>query len=320
MAPETLSLYRNRAAARQHAIRDNQPLDFFAMQHNLLRMNIACQPEQSAAERLKPQRVAAHGALTVEFRAGRTRLTRLFQEGAAKIRLPRVDHDPLDAVLINTAGGLTGNDRVRWEVEVGRNASAVVTTQASEKVYRASSGHAEVLARLAVAKSGRLAWLPQETIMFDRAAFRRRLDVDLSDGASALIAEATVFGRSAMGETVEQGEFRDRWRVSAGGRLVHAEDFSIGPEVSARLRGRAVLDGAAAMATVLLVSNDAETWLDSVREIVGEEGGASAWSVGGTGKLLARLHAGDGYRLRKRLVPLLGLLNEQAGLPKCWSL
>lgn len=283
-------------------------------------MNVAFQPEQSADERLKPQRVAAHGALTVECRAGRTRLARLFQEGAAKIRLPRAERDPLEAVLINTAGGLTGNDRVRWDVDVGPGASAVVTTQASEKVYRASSDHAEVLARLAVAESGRLAWLPQETIVFDRAAFRRRLDVDLADGASALIAEATVFGRSAMGETVTHGEFRDRWRVSAKGRLVHAEDFAIGPEVSARLQGRAVLGGAAAMVTVLLVADDAETWLDAVREIIADEGGASAWSVGGTGKLLARLHAGDGYRLRKRLVPLLGLLNRQAGLPKCWSL
>ena len=54
-------------------------------------------------------------------------------------------------------------------------------------------------------------------------------------------------------------------------------------------------------------------WLDKAREIIGEEGGASAWSVGGTGKLLARLYAGDGYSLRKRLVPLLGLLNGQAG-------
>jgi urease accessory protein len=279
-------------------------------------MNVACQPEQSAAERLKPQRVAAHGALTVECRAGRTRLARLYQEGAAKIRLPRVQRDPLEAVLINTAGGLTGSDRVRWDIEVGPNASAIVTTQASEKVYRASEGHAEVLVRLAVGEGGRLAWLPQETIMFDRAAFRRRLDVGLADGASALIAEATIFGRSAMGETVEQGEFRDRWRVTAGGRLVHAEDFAIGPEVSALLKG----SSAAAMATVLLVSEEAETWLDAVRQIIGEEGGASAWSVGGTGKLLARLHAGDGYRLRKRLVPLLGLLNGQAGLPKCWSL
>ena len=63
-----------------------------------------------------------------------------------------------------------------------------------------------------------------------------------------------------------------------------------------------------------------KAWLDAVRDIVGDDGGASAWSVAGTGKLLARLVAGDGYLLRKRLVPLIGLLNGQAGLPKVWSL
>jgi urease accessory protein len=156
--------------------------------------------------------------------------------------------------------------------------------------------------------------------MFDRAAFSRRLDVDLAPGAEALIAEATVFGRAAMGERVERGIFRDRWRVFAAGRLVHAEEFAVGPKVHSVLAEPAVLGGAMAMATVLLVSGEADAWLGQVREIVGEEGGASAWSVGGTGKLLARLYSADGYGLRKRLVPLLGLLNGQAGLPKCWSL
>ena len=123
-----------------------------------------------------------------------------------------------------------------------------------------------------------------------------------------------------MGERVSQALFRDRWRVRQDGRLVHAEAFSIGPDLAAMLGRPAVAGGALAIATVLLVSPDAEAFLTEAREIVGEEGGASFWSVGGTGKLLARLVAGDGYALRKRLVPLVGLLNGQAGLPKVWSL
>jgi urease accessory protein len=42
--------------------------------------------------------------------------------------------------------------------------------------------------------------------------------------------------------------------------------------------------------------------------------------VKASGKLLARLYAADGYQLRQRLVPLVGLLNGRAGLPKLWSL
>lgn len=283
-------------------------------------MSVKTAVERGAAEQLLPQRVSAHASVAVRLRDGRTRLARLHQDGAAKMRMPRSDHDPLEMVLINTAGGLTGGDRLDWTIEVGPNASAVATTQASEKIYRAAAGRAEVSVRLTVAAGARLAWLPQESIMFDRAAFSRRLDVDLAAGGEALIAEATVFGRSAMGEQVGRGSFRDRWRVRVGGRLVHAEEYAAGPDVQATLDEPAALGSARAVATVLLVSEHAEAWLEPVRAIIGEQGGASLWTAGGSGKLLARLYAGDGYHLRKRLVRLLTLLNGQAGLPKCWSL
>lgn len=266
------------------------------------------------------QRVAGTARLACGEIDGRTRLRRLYQDGSAKIRMPAVNGDPLEAVLINTAGGLTGGDRLAWEVDVGAGAAAVITTQACEKVYRASSGHAGVRVGLNVGEGARIAWLPQETIVFDRSAFARTLDVDLAPGAEALLLEATVFGRLAMGERTTHGRFHDRWRVRRRGELIHAEDFRIGPDIAATLGRPAVADGAAAVATVLLVSPRAEDLLDLVRGIVGDDGGVSAWSVGGSGKLLARLRAGDGYSLRKRLVPLVELLNGRAGLPKLWSL
>jgi urease accessory protein len=269
---------------------------------------------------LSAQRVDARARLAVRQEGGVTRIERLYQEGAAKIRMPEVQADPFEAILINTAGGLTGGDRIAWEIEAGDRASVVVTTQACEKLYRSRSGEARAEVRLTAGQGARIAWLPQETIVYDRSAFARRLDVDLAEDAQALIVEATLFGRLAMGEAVSQALFRDRWRVRQGGRLVHAEAFSIGPDVARTLGRPAAAAGATAVATVLLVSPDAEGLLREARKIVGEEGGASFWTVGGTGKLLARLVAGDGYGLRKRLAPLVGLLNGQAGLPKVWSL
>ncbi len=266
------------------------------------------------------QRVSAVGRLAVRRSAGRSRLARLYQEGAAKIRMPAVDADPFEAVLINTAGGLTGGDRLSWQVEVDDGAAASVTTQACEKVYRSAGGRAEVSCSLGVGRDACLAWLPQETIVYREAALARRFEVDLAPGARLLMAEATVFGRLAMGETVDRGMFRDRWRVRRDGRLVHAEDFAVGPDIAATLARSAATGGATAMATVLLVDDDPARHLDAVRAIVGERGGASVWSVGGSGKLLARLVEEDGYCLRRRLVPLLDLLNGKAGLPKTWSL
>lgn len=269
---------------------------------------------------LSAQRVDARGCLAVRRAAGLTRIERLYQEGAAKIRMPEVGADPFEAILINTAGGLTGGDHIAWDIDAGPGTSVTVTTQACEKLYRSRSGEARAEVRLSAAEGARIAWLPQETIVYDRSSFFRRLEVDLAESAEALIVEATLFGRLAMGESVSQALFRDCWRVRQGGRLVHAEAFSIGPDLAATLGRPAVAGGAVAVATVLLVSPDAEAFLPRVRDIVGDEGGASFWTVGGTGKLLARLVAGDGYRLRRRLAPLVGLLNGQAGLPKVWSL
>lgn len=270
--------------------------------------------------RLQSQRVDASARIAVRRADGRTRLETLYQHGAAKIRLPRTGGDPLEAILINTAGGLTGGDRLAWEVDVGAQASACLTTQACEKLYRNVGAPAATRVSLRIGAGGRLAWLPQETIAYRGSALHRTIDADLEPDGELLLVEAAIFGRAAMGETAENALLRDRWRIRCSGRLVHAEDLRLGPDLASQLPNRAVAGGAAAMATVLLVAAEPERHLDRARAVIGEAGGASVWAAAGFGKLLARLVAADGYALRERLVPLVELLNGRAGLPKAWSL
>ena len=265
------------------------------------------------------QRIQATGRVSAVFRDGRTRLERLYQEGAAKIRLPRLPGTPLEAVLINTGGGLTGGDRLEWNVEAGPGATVIATTQACEKVYRSSGGEARVTCNLKVGEGGFLAWIPQETILFDQSALTRRLEIDLAPGARALIVESAIFGRTAMGERVVRARFRDHWRLRVGGRLIHAENLAFDGAVDDILRERAGGNGAIAMATVLLIGEGAIEMLPSAQALLGPQDGVSAWSVGGSGKLLARLLARDGHALRQGLIPLMRLLNGEAGLPKIWS-
>ena len=272
------------------------------------------------AERLTSQRVEARGTITVAMDSGATRLRRLGQAGAAKIRIPRGGGPDLEAVLINTAGGLTGGDRLAWSAQVGAGGRLTLATQACEKVYRSAAGHAGVAIDLRVAQGGHVAWLPQETIVYDRSALERTLDARLADRASALIVEATVFGRRAMGERVDEAMFKDRWRIHQSGRLIHAEEFRAGPYPLRDLSHAATGAGAGAVATVLLVGGDAGRHLDAARTVVGMAGGVSFWTIAGCGKLLARVVAEDGYHLRRTLVPLLALLNDGAALPKVWSL
>ncbi len=278
-----------------------------------------CQTTAATLGDLVAQRVSAQGRLSVKFLNGRTRLDRLFEEGAARLRLPRRRSDPLEAVLINTAGGLTGGDRIDWQFEVGQSCRTVMTTQACEKIYRAADGVATVRTRIEIADNGRASWLPQETIVYNKGRLERRLDVELAERAEVLIVEPIVFGRLAMGEQVTDVTLHDRWRIRRAGRLIHAEDFRLGPNAAAQLDKPSVAGGGIAMATILLVADGAERQLEAVRGLIGPGDGASAWQVGQSGKLLARLVAKDSYELRNRMVPLLELLNGEAELPRIWS-
>lgn len=267
-----------------------------------------------------PSLQRASGASRIAVHAepdGGTRLARLYQEGCAKIRLPRdAAARSLEAVLINTAGGLTGGDRLRWTAQVGAGAALTLTTQACEKVYRAASDQAQTVTELSVGEDARLDWLPQETILFDGGAFSRRLEADLAPGARLLAMEAVVLGRTAMGERVTRGALHDRWRVRRAGRLVFADDLRCEGAV-AEIAGRApTLGGGCAFAAVLLVAEDAERLLPAVRAAIGETGGASAFD----GKLFARIAAADGLALRRALIPTLEVLRGGEPLPRVWRL
>ena len=271
-------------------------------------------PAEAAAAGL--QRARGTGRIRVVAEAGVARLDRLYQEGCAKIRLPRdPDAAGLEAVLINTAGGLTDGDRLAWRAEAEAGARLTLTTQACEKVYRSRGARAEVAVALRAGPEARLDWLPQETILFDGGALSRRLDVDLAAGARLLAVEAVVLGRTAMGERVRRGLLRDRWRVRREGRLVFADDIRLEGEID-RLGARApLLGGGCAFASLLLVADDAEDRLAPVRAALGEHGGASAFE----GKLTARVVAADGLALRRALIPALEALRG-ARLPRVWRL
>src|SRR5207302_1663388 len=85
------------------------------------------------------------------------------------------------------------------DIAAGEGTRLTLTTAAAEKVYRASGAAAKLSIALKAAAGAHLAWLPQETILFDRARIVRRIDIDLAEEASLLLCEIVVFGRAAPG-------------------------------------------------------------------------------------------------------------------------
>jgi len=264
-----------------------------------------------------PQRTKGIARLVTKSVAGKTRLDVFYQESAAKIRIPESYDGRMEAVLINTSGGLTGGDRIEWQMEAGADTALTVTTQACERVYKSSGGHAEVKTVLKVGARSVLHWLPQETILFDQGALRRTLDVELNETAEFIGLEAVLMGRKAMGEIVQTGLFRDRWRIRQAGRLIHAEDVCLAGDIKALCRRSPVLGGSLAFATLLYCGPRAEALVAKLRALFGESSaGVSHWN----GKLVIRLVAAEGYDLRKMLIPAISLLRNGDPAPKVWNL
>ncbi len=255
-------------------------------------------------------------AFTVAAASGVSRRARVHEAGALRVRFPNGDGDGrLDAVIVNTAGGMAGGDRFAIDIEVDAGAALTVTTAAAEKVYRSLGPDTAIDVKLKVDAGGALAWLPQETILFDQMRLARTIDVELASGASLLLAEAAVFGRSAMGETVGSGCCFDRWRVRVDGTLLFAETVRLDGAITPRLAECAIANGGVAVASVIRIPGD-EANVEAVCAI-GEsfagEVGVSAWN----GLAAARLVAADGAALRRDLVGVLMALGGTP-LPRLW--
>ncbi|ERF83605.1 urease accessory protein UreD [Bradyrhizobium viridifuturi] len=259
----------------------------------------------------------AQGAVRfgVHRKDGATRRGDLHESGSLRVRFPSPEDDGLSAMFVNTAGGIAGGDRFEIGISAGEGARLTLTTAAAEKVYRAPGAAAQLDISLSVADGAHLSWLPQETILFDRARIVRSFDIDLAEGASLLLCEIVVFGRAAMGEIMRHGEFVDRWRMRRGGRLAFAETVRLDGEIGEKLARPAIAGGGCAIGTALIVPGD-EALVERIREAsesFGGEVGISAWN----GFAMARFCAQDAARLRADMMAVLGRASI-VPLPRLW--
>lgn len=259
----------------------------------------------------------AHGLidLSVLAQGGRTRRQRVVEEGSLRVRLPDVFGPESEAVILNTAGGIAGGDDFSIAIDAGPGASLAVISAAAEKVYRAIDAASRMKVRLSVAADAALRWLPQETILFDGARLHRSIEVDVAAGGSLVMAESTVFGRSAMDETMRQGEVIDRWRIRQDGRLVFADTLRLGNDIAALLARPAAGGGATALATIVIAPAD-DALAQRARECLSaltSEAGISAWN----GIAVILLCGTNAAHLRRDLV---SVLNHVCGtLPRLWT-
>ena len=248
---------------------------------------------------------------------GTTRLRALRQSGSLKLVFPRTHGRDAEAILVNTAGGITGGDQFSLTVDVQTGATLSITTQAAERAYRAQAGEVgRVTTDICVQDGGYLKWLPQELILFDRCALQRCLNIDLAARARLVMVEPVVFGRAAMPEVLSSVMFEDRIKITRSGRPLYLDGMDLHGDATAHLARRSIANGAGAMASLVMVAPDAQSHLKTLRTLLPHTAGASMLAED---VLVIRQLARDSFELRRSLVPLLNYVTQNT-LPTSWRL
>jgi urease accessory protein len=267
----------------------------------------------------------ARGAARIELapdETGATRLVRLGQRSPVRVILPRAEGADAVAILLNTAGGVCGGDRLELAANLAPGARATLVGQAAEKIYRAIDRPAEIRTHLEVSEGAALHWAPQETLLFDGAMLERRTELRTEPHARLLAAETLVFGRRAMGEIVRDLHLRDDWRLFRSGRLVWADSLRLVAPAAGALAAPSGFAGCEALCTLVLVGDALEAARDAARAVLDlapVTGGATVLN----GVLVARA-LGASAEIRRALTELLCRLRGDAlgfapALPRVWS-
>jgi urease accessory protein len=253
-----------------------------------------------------------------------TRVMDVFQRSPIRVMFPRIGGAAVkEAVLINTAGGIAGGDRLECSVTALTSASIAVTSQAAEKIYRALNEPARITTKLKACEGAKLGWLPQETIVFNWARLCRETEIELFSGAELLALEWLVLGRAAHGEEMVGGHITDSWRVKRDGRLIWADSFRATDEMFPHLHRKALLANCKAVGTLIYFGPDLDTRLEFVRGIARSlECHCAATSVGGL--IIVRFAAKASSDLRLALRSFLQQFSRELGggpfrVPKMWS-
>ncbi|MCK0195530.1 urease accessory protein UreD [Ancylobacter sp. 6x-1] len=295
-------------------------------------------PSEDAAPTRIPQALRAHSRLRFEacLAGARTVPGQVSEAGHARVRFPLSGRrsGALEAVLLNTGGGIAGGDTIANEIHARTGTRLTVTSQAAEKVYRSDGAVSALDVALWVEAGARLDWLPQPTILFDAAHVERRIAADIAADARLLMIEQVILGRTARGERFQTGRLSDSWRIRRDGRLIYADGFHLGADAAATLARPAVTGGWPAFATLLLVAPGAEDLLAPARITLGLpdgaaqddaplaaepeaggdlEAGVSAWDGMLSVRLIGR-HGGAVEAAVRRLIGRLGL----AETPRIW--
>ena len=160
------------------------------------------------------------GSLEVTRVGERSVINRAFAASPLRWLMPR-NHGHAAWVFSSTfGGGLVDGDAIDVRIDVGRAATALISTQASTKVYRSPHSGVRSNLRASVAEAGCLIFVPDPLVPFASSRSAQRLEFELAPDASLVLVDWFSSGRRSRGERWQFDVVTSVIRVHQAGRLI----------------------------------------------------------------------------------------------------
>lgn len=196
------------------------------------------------------------GTLTIDYGRvnGQTQVLNAYAQAPLKLQRSFYPEDPTvcHSVVLHTAGGVVGGDRLHTQLTLAPHSHALVTTAAAQKLYRSSGAVAHQSLQIEVQPQAILEWLPQDTIVFAGANYSQTQRIQLADGAIWVGMEILRFGRTARGERFDAGLWRSHTEVWQGQRPLWIERTRLVGEAQG-IASPTTLAGCAVIGTFVVV-------------------------------------------------------------------
>lgn len=230
------------------------------------------------------------------------------------------------AVIIHPPGGVVGGDQLEISTHLGASAHAQITTPGAAKWYKSNDHLSHQKIKISLEKNASLEWVPQETIFYNNANVQIDAEITLEDDAKYIGCEILCFGRTAFGESFNQGLIKQRTRIKRNNQLIWFEQIRLQGE-SSSMTGPLALAGKTVCATLILTG---KTLSQPLIDLAREDAQKIAHKTGQIGvsqlkSIVVARYLGDSSEIaRLVMLHLWGLfrpelLERKAIVPRMWS-
>lgn len=273
--------------------------------------------------------------LELEFNLASAQSDALPEGGALRTNLKHQHQGPLriqkalypegpeqcHAIVVHPPGGIAGGDRLEVQLQSQAQTKALVTTPSAAKWYGTDLSE-PATQKIEIDLKGQLEWLPQETIVFDRARVESDIEIDVSETGTMLGWDHLIFGRRASGERFRTGRFAQSLRVQFSNELVWHDRLVLegdDPLFSSPIG----LRDHYAFATLWAIMAEPHAWSETALETVRAQHPLIAWTVLHPRLLVGRLLV-EPLQIRVLLQQAWGtlrpiVLNRPALHPRLWA-